>query len=99
MEWSKIPWEQGLGTVFALILLKMLYDLVYKIMPRGMRLLRRGIVRMRLDLTKRLEQNTEAVDLLRDEVINLEDLMMEQRKVKEETNPKISRKRRRPKMD
>lgn len=95
MDWSKVPWEQGLGSVFGLILLKMLYDLVYKIMPRGMRLLRRGIIRMRVDLSKRLDEQTEALDLLREEVINLEDLMNEQAEAKLHKKPLAERPRRR----
>lgn len=97
MEWEKLLLEHGLATFFAVILLKMLYDLVYKKIPRGFRELRKSLRLQRIQLTKKLEENTEAIDLLREEVINLEDMQMEQAKMKEDTKPRLARNRRRNK--
>lgn len=99
MDWSKLPWDQGLAVVFALVLLKMLYDLVYKKIPRGFRDLRRGIRFQRIELTKKMQENTEAIDLLREEVINLEDMQLEQaesRKDRDTQSERTRLKRKRP---
>lgn len=94
MDWAEIAKTQGLTALFAIVTLKMLYDLVYKKIPRGFRELRKSIRLQRIELTKKMDENTEAIDLLREEVINLEDLQMDQAKDKEPDKPRLARKRR-----
>jgi hypothetical protein len=97
MDWNHLPWDQGLATVFGLVLLKMLYDLVYKKIPRGLRAIRQALRYQREQLGKKMDQNTEAIDLLREEVINLEDMQLEQSQAKEAARPRIESNRRRRK--
>ncbi len=58
MNWNDFPWKDGVSTVLACILLKILWDLAYRKIPRGMRGLR---VTLDKAVEKMQENHSEAM--------------------------------------
>lgn len=73
MNWESIPWDKGVGLIFALVLLKMLFDAVYKKIPRGFRSVRNEV---RQQTAVFLKQHSEAIDVIKQQgetIARLED--------------------------
>lgn len=94
MDWNQLPWDKGIGTLFGVILLKMVFDLVYKKIPRGFRQLRQSNAVQSKQLENKIVENTEAIDLLREEVVNLEDMQLDRDTAREAGRPRHARRRR-----
>lgn len=62
MDWNQIPWDKGLGVAFALVLLKILFDAVYKKIPRGFRSVKNEV---RQQTQVFLKQHSEAIDVIK----------------------------------
>jgi hypothetical protein len=73
MDFKDLPWREGLGAVFSMVLLKMLWDVVYKKVPRGFRSIKILLARQEAEAIKRhaqhvdlMKEQTDAVTKLRE---------------------------------
>lgn len=72
MNPESLPWEKGIGVVLAMALLGIILDMVYRILPRGFRLVRRAIDKQTLVITDKHEEAIERVNGLEAAVKHLE---------------------------
>lgn len=72
MDPNSLPWEKGIGVVLAVALLGIVLDMVYRILPRGFRTVRRAIEKQTHVLTLRHQEAVERLDGLEAAVKHLE---------------------------
>lgn len=87
MDVANLPWDKGVEVVFAVTVLKMLYDVVYKKVPRGFRELRGSLTRLEAAVMEVHQDHEEAMEALRACIARLE---------KPRPRPRRSRTRRGP---
>lgn len=68
MEWEKFVWTWGPAAPVIILLGKVLWDLVYKTIPRGFREIRRAMESFEKSATRRHNEHMEAMRVLRDEI-------------------------------
>lgn len=73
MDFKDLPWREGLGAVFSMVLLKMLWDVVYRKVPRGFRSIKALLTRYEQEAIVRhrehvalMKEQTDAVTKLQD---------------------------------
>lgn len=68
MDFQNVPWDKGIEFVLAVVLLKFLFDAVYRKIPRGLRRLNASVVKMHAAIIAHDERTEHLIELMEQEL-------------------------------